>query len=537
MANIKKMSPTSCGPVKAVVYARYSSHNQTEQSIEGQLHDAYAFASREGYVIIQEYIDRAQSATSDDRDAFQQMIRDSEKGGFQVIIVWKLDRFARNRYDSAFYKKRLADHGVSVVSVMENIDDSPEGIILEGLLESMAEYYSANLAVNVKRGMREAASKGVHLGMPPYGYKMQEKRLVPDEMTAPVIRELFNRSAAGEKYVAIMRDFKARGLISSPGAITGSGSYHRILRNPAYVGKCINMGIEYKEGHEPLVSEDVFNAVQARLNRSAAARGAGKAIAPYLLSGKVYCGECGSVMSGTQSGRPSKYYYYYRCSRQSSYIGCVKHMERREALDDLVISAAVEYIMDPGNMEYIAQRVCEEYKASDAHSMSDITARIDGLNRRIRNLIESLGAAPAAARPPILAQIDTLSQQLADAEQQHARRSDTAFVEITQDAVKKWITDHMCTDPGDPQQRIMLVNTFINSVYCYEDKTVIFFNLRPSDANVVLPKNSTIVEKNAVCISTTKDSLSRQNTQPVYYVFVHGLCGIVIMKEIKKSLD
>ena len=132
--------------MNAVIYARYSSANQTEQSIEGQLHDNYAWAKQHGITVIGEYIDRALTGTKDQRPDFQRMIEDASRKQFEMVIVWKLDRFARNRYDSAIYKARLKKHGVKVVSAMENITDSPEGIILEGLLESMAEYYSANLS-------------------------------------------------------------------------------------------------------------------------------------------------------------------------------------------------------------------------------------------------------------------------------------------------------------------------------------------------------------------------------------------------------
>ena len=119
---------------KACVYARYSSHSQTEQSIEGQLRDAYAFAEREGYTIVKEYIDRAQSGTKDTRTEFQRMIADAPKHQYEIVIVWKLDRFARNRYDSAIYKSKLKKENIRVVSVMERIEDNPEGIILEGML-------------------------------------------------------------------------------------------------------------------------------------------------------------------------------------------------------------------------------------------------------------------------------------------------------------------------------------------------------------------------------------------------------------------
>ena len=167
---------------RAVIYARYSSHNQTEQSIEGQLHDNYEFANREGYQVVGEYIDRAMTGRSDQRDDFQRMIHDASKKQFQYIIVWKLDRFARNRYDSAIYKSKLKKYGVRVVSAKENISDNPEGIILEGMLESMAEYYSANLSVNVKRGQRETLAKGRFCGgRVPFGYKIEDGKLVADE--------------------------------------------------------------------------------------------------------------------------------------------------------------------------------------------------------------------------------------------------------------------------------------------------------------------------------------------------------------------
>jgi DNA invertase Pin-like site-specific DNA recombinase len=140
--------------MNAVIYARYSSHSQNEQSIEGQLKDDYAYADQLGIKVVGEYIDKAQSGRTDARTDFQRLMEDAPKGHFKMVIVWKLDRFARNRYDSAIYKAKLKKYGIRVVSVKENITDSPEGIILEGLLESMAEYYSANLAQNIRRGHR-----------------------------------------------------------------------------------------------------------------------------------------------------------------------------------------------------------------------------------------------------------------------------------------------------------------------------------------------------------------------------------------------
>lgn len=217
--------------INAVVYARYSSSGQTEQSIEGQLRDAYEYAEREGYTIIHEYIDRARTGKNDNRDDFQKMLTDSARKRFSVVIVWKLDRFARNRYDSAVNKAKLKKNGVRVVSVKESITDTPEGIILEGMLESMAEYYSANLSVNVKRGLRETMLKGKYCGgFIPFGYKLENGRLVPDERTAPIAREIFQRYASGERKADILADLKKRGIKSPKGKDLTQTSYGVMLK-------------------------------------------------------------------------------------------------------------------------------------------------------------------------------------------------------------------------------------------------------------------------------------------------------------------
>ena len=143
--------------IKAVIYARYSSHSQREESIEGQIRECQDFASRNGFVIIDEYIDRALSGKTDNRENFQRMIKDSEKGHFQAVLMYTLDRFARNRYDSAMYKAKLKKNGVKIYYAKQSIPDTPEGIILESVLEGYAEYYSENLSRNIKRGMKENA--------------------------------------------------------------------------------------------------------------------------------------------------------------------------------------------------------------------------------------------------------------------------------------------------------------------------------------------------------------------------------------------
>ena len=200
--------------MKAVIYARFSSDKQNEASIEGQLRECMDYAERTGITVIGNYIDRALSARTDNRPEFRRMIKDSAKGCFDVVLVWKLDRFSRDRYDSAHYKHLLKKNGVKVISAKENISEGPEGIILESMLEGMAEYYSAELAVKVKRGMMENALKGkVNGGKPPYGYYVDKERpLCVNDTTAPIVQEIFRMYAEGKLVREILAYLEERGI-------------------------------------------------------------------------------------------------------------------------------------------------------------------------------------------------------------------------------------------------------------------------------------------------------------------------------------
>ena len=205
--------------MKAVIYARYSSDNQREESIEGQLRECTAYCKKNDITILRTYIDRAMSAKTDHRPDFQRMIRDSAKGLFDVIIVWKLDRFARNRYDSAHYKAQLRKYGVKVLSATENISDGPEGIILESMLEGMAEYYSAELSEKVIRGHTENALKCKYNGgTPTFGYVIdKDKYYQIDPHTAPVVLESYIRYDQGATMKEVMEYMAENGFTTIRG--------------------------------------------------------------------------------------------------------------------------------------------------------------------------------------------------------------------------------------------------------------------------------------------------------------------------------
>ena len=165
--------------MRAVIYARYSSDNQREESIEGQIRECMEYANYNEITVVDTYIDRAMTGTNDNRASFQKMLKDSNKKQWSVVIVYKLDRFSRNKYESVIHKKTLKDNGIRLVSAMENIPDSPEGTLMEALLEGFNQYFSEELAQKVNRGIKESWLKGNATGgVGPFGYDVKEKKYI-----------------------------------------------------------------------------------------------------------------------------------------------------------------------------------------------------------------------------------------------------------------------------------------------------------------------------------------------------------------------
>lgn len=179
---------------KAFIYARFSSDMQRNESIDAQIRASEKYAAQNDYIVINKYIDRAKSATTDQRPQFQQMMSDIVSTDVDAIIVHKLDRFARNRYDSAIYRNIMKKNNVVLLSVLENLNDSPEAIILEAVIEGYNEYYSKNLAREVEKGKRENAIQCKHVGgIPPLGYDVDPvtKKLTINRFEAEAVKMIY----------------------------------------------------------------------------------------------------------------------------------------------------------------------------------------------------------------------------------------------------------------------------------------------------------------------------------------------------------
>lgn len=297
------MKRQSTGGKRLVAYYRYSGgSHQTEQSIEGQRRDCENYARIHGMVILHEYIDRHISGKTDDRPEFQQMIADAGKGMFDYVICWKTDRIARSRYDSIVYKKKLRDNGVELLYAAEANVEGSGGIIVEGLMEALAEYYSAELAEKVRRGMRESALKGKAIGSSrPLGLTVdKDKKYIIDPAGAAAVRYIFEQYAAGAASSSIVAHLNEQGLCTSRGNPFNKSSVVRIIRNEVYRGVYVSPKFDVRiEGAVPaIIDDDLWERAQKMFVRNRQSRSPRNDRADYILSGKLFCGECGHCHEG-----------------------------------------------------------------------------------------------------------------------------------------------------------------------------------------------------------------------------------------------
>lgn len=519
--------------MNAVIYARYSSHGQTEQSIEGQLHDNRAWAEQNGYNIIGEYVDRAMTGTKDQRPDFQRMIADAAKRQFEAIIVWKLDRFARNRYDSAIYKSKLKKYGVRVISAKENITDSPEGIILEGLLESMAEYYSANLSQNVRRGLRESMDKGYFCGgSVPYGYKVVDHRLVLDDKTAPIMRYVFEQYASGVPKKDIIDELTRRGVRSPRGRKLSYTSFQKLMRCRTYIGEYSYHGELIPGCATPLISRETFEKVQANLDKLSRAPASRKAKVPYLLQGKAFCGICGASMVG-ESGKSHTgiVHNYYSCFNRKKNHTCKKKNIRRDDLESFVVRQTKTYILDSTNIKNIAQGVVAEYnKEFSDNRVEELEKALEITERELEKLVDALIDAPKAAHQRIYTRMEQLEAQKAEYEIDVAKLRVASGLRLTEEEVVSWLHTFRSGDPDDPDFRARLIDTFINSVFVYDDRVVIFYNIRGGKQVTPTDLLDSLNEKedpeSNESNSESSSGIGYFKFEPMY-IFLHGVFGCV----------
>lgn len=469
---------------KCVIYARYSSDKQTEQSIEGQLKVCYEYAHKNDLIVLKEYIDRAMTGTNDNRKDFQKMLSDSEKTNeWDICLVYALDRFGRNAIEQGINKYRLQKTGKIVISATQrtsrNVDGSKnlDGIILENVYVGMAEYYSAELSQKVKRGREVSQNKGnftggqVVFGYKSVGNKANGFKLVPIEEQAQIIKDVFNEYAGGKQLPEILDELNARGITHHNKPFTKSTLYN-MLKNEKYIGITIIKNKKYYNIYPKIVSENIFEIVRAKFAQNQFGKHSKD---PYLLRFKVTCGYCGKpVSSDTGTARNGDIVRYYKCIGRKIYHKCDNTPIKKELLENLVINAVTEILTAPDTIDYLAEEIMQEHlkRVEEQSLIKYLESELSQTEKAISNLI-------ACMEQGIIT--DSTKRRLEELE---LRKDELAHqiiaekvknrINVTKNGIKDYMTQALTKVPQ------LMINLLVKNIVLYKDKIEITLNYTDS---------------------------------------------------------
>lgn len=512
-----------------VIYARYSSEKQTEQSIEGQLRVCHEFAERNNYNIVNEYIDRAMTGTNDHRPAFQQMIEDSIKKEFEFVLVYKLDRFSRSKYDNAIYKHKLQQNGVKVISATESISNTPEGALMEGLLEMFAEMYIKDLSEKVKRGMRESILKGNFIGgRTLFGYSVINKKVVVNEEQAKVVKKVFSDYANGKSKQEIKKELNKLNIKTNSNSQFSLQSLQNMLSNEKYVGIYKSKLADNDNYYPPIISLEVFKKVQERLRFN---KRHSRNKENYLLRGKVYCGICGNIMVGTSgTSKTQAKHCYYACSQKNKFHNCTKKNEKKQDLESKVIDFILKRILEPKTIDYLADQVLKAYEQSlSSDAIKQYEKKIAEIEKEFDKITNQI---VKSTNENIIIRLNKQADDLTN--EQKVYKNELAKLKLANSIkhTKKDIIDYLnifiknSSDSTDAHYQ-KLIDLFVNAIYVFDDHIHIYFNLFQKQDKIDFDE---VKDNEFSCLTEKVTNKIITRTLTIKFVFYKNIFGAIVKK-------
>ena len=470
---------------KAVIYARFSCSSQTEQSIEGQLRVCKDYAKKNDLLIVNEYIDRAKTGTNDSRPSFQLMMRDCLKHEWDYVLVYKLDRFSRDKYDSAVHKHTLKQNGIKVISATENIPDSPEAIIFESVLEGFAQYYSAELSQKVKRGLTESYNKGQYTGgYQLYGYDVINKKLFINTFEANVVRELYTRYANGTTVQTILSDFNNRGIRNKRGKPFSIQSLYRILISPKYNGRVVYNNITYTDIYPQIIEDALWQSVNEKHKDYIVTRGRNYDYFGYILSGKIFCGLNKTTLLGaTSTSHTGDKHRYYACRTKCPGMpNCPIKNIKKDLIENVVIKTLIEFLSSSNQIQTIANLVAE-YNSTHNKDMTLINALKAQLNARQREADNIINAVKQGfVTTQMKESLEELEKDIMTLKYQIEQENSRNHADITAEEIVKFFATSIAENVlSNMQAQKYLIHMFIKDILVYPDKIIITFNYIPKN--------------------------------------------------------
>ena len=405
------------------------------------------------------------------------MIKDSEKRLFDIVLVWKLDRFARNRYDSAHYEYQLERNHVKLVSATEPISDGPAGIMVKSMLTGMAEYYSAELSEKVVRGMTENVLKGKYNGGTILiGYTVDEEKFFQiDPLKAPFVVEAFQRYNDGATMKELMNWLNDSGVTTNRNQKFTYNSIQTLLTNRRYIGENRFKDIVMPDSIPVIIEKELFDSVQDKIAKNRRAPARHKAEDDYLLTTKLFCGMCGAMMFGEcGTSRNKNVHHYYKCANAKRTKTCKKKTVRKEWLEDLVVNETMKMIRDDDCIQSIVDAVMILQEQENT-VLPLLEKQMKDIERGIENLLNAIqeGILTSSTK----GRLEKLEAQQKELEIRIAEEK-LAKPKVSADFVKFWLTNFRKLDPNVKSHRETLINTFVNAVYLYDEKVLITFNYK-----------------------------------------------------------
>jgi site-specific DNA recombinase len=494
---------------KAVIYARYSSKNQQEQSIDIQVKACEEFAKKNGLEIVGKYCDYAKTGRNSNRAELQRLITDSAKGLFSVVLVHKIDRWFRNQRESLNCQKTLADNGVSFYSVTEGSTNTRHDRLVAGMMGVLAEHESDTIADRIKGGQKETASKGLHLGgLPPLGYDVDQstRKYVVNEHEAAIVIKIFNMYVSGMGYKEILKHLNSMGFCTKRGNEFGTNSLHELLRNEKYTGKYI-YGVREDtivngkrkiiqkpreewvvvDGMMPIIiDEELFEQARKKLARNKKAAGQYKAQEVYLLSGIIRCGTCGSPMH--VNTRPDGYSSYDCSSKSNHKKNCGNRGVRRKDIDNFVIDKLYENLFSSTSAKELAGLLNEHNENMSSEAMGEIALarrELRSVKEKINKLLDFV-AECGVKKNTAKAKLEELELKKSYARKHLREMKEQNKIEPISESMalgllvksKKLLKAH---DKSNEIERRNFMKSYVKRVSVYDDKIRVAFRINKSD--------------------------------------------------------
>ncbi len=465
----KKQASIAASPSSAAIYARFSSHNQKDESIEQQIAECKLYAKANSLNIVEVYADAAVSGKTDNRTQFQRLKSDAKKGKFAVIIAYKSNRIARNMANALNFENDMDALGIRVTYVKEEFGDNAAGRFALRMMMNMNQFYAENLAEDIMRGMLDNAEKCKINGPIPYGYYSDNGYFAVNPEEADVVREIFHKAADGEHLIDIAESLNSRGILTRQKGKWSGRSFQSILKNERYTGTYIFDKIRIENGIPAIISKDLFMEVNEKLKTKPNPQGRHRANGDYLLSGKLYCGECGKLMTGMSGySKSGTLYFYYSCiGKKESEKRCPKKNVRRDDIELRIAEAIKMYILQDEVIDWIADTVMEYQSAhSNKDEIKRLQTELSTTKKKINNILDAI--EQGILTPGTKERLEGLESEKKKLEGQIAIKK-SEVPTFNREQLLTWLHSFSSENIKDKTIQAQLFKIFLERVYLYDD--------------------------------------------------------------------